>query len=241
MNIIIIPAVTDSHTRYQNPNPEFDELAFLTRIADGIHARLTQSAKHTPFITIRKLTGTMDQIIAQLKQLTQTSRPSSNRIIAIGLNSTRLDGRNHTATGWSIIKSSQSKEISRLATSLTTEAMQSLGSRAASAAPNPYSLTFLNQTRIITATTIPAVLTLNLYQDNRQDTAYLLSSAGHQAIIDLHVKGISAYLSTLNPGNTPAIRQATALRSQRHRKSGSAESQSRIPTSHQTHAQNPPA
>ena len=85
MNIIIIPAVTDSHTRYQNPNPEFDELACLTRIADGIHARLTQSAKHTPLITIQKITGTMDQIIAQLKQLTQTSRPSSNRIIAISI------------------------------------------------------------------------------------------------------------------------------------------------------------
>lgn len=40
----------------------------------------------------------------------------------------------------------------------------------------------------------PACLTENLFQDNREDVAYLLSDAGREAVIDLHVKGIIKYV-----------------------------------------------
>jgi N-acetylmuramoyl-L-alanine amidase len=42
-------------------------------------------------------------------------------------------------------------------------------------------------------TRCPAVLTENLFQDNRQDVDFLLSPAGREAIIDLHFRAISAY------------------------------------------------
>lgn len=41
----------------------------------------------------------------------------------------------------------------------------------------------------------PAVLTENLFQDNRQDVEFLLSEAGRQCIEDLHVDAIKAFLS----------------------------------------------
>lgn len=41
----------------------------------------------------------------------------------------------------------------------------------------------------------PACLTENLFQDNREDVAYLLSAAGREAIVALHVEGITAYVS----------------------------------------------
>lgn len=40
----------------------------------------------------------------------------------------------------------------------------------------------------------PAVLTENLYQDNKEDVAFLESGEGAQAIINLHVEGIFRYL-----------------------------------------------
>lgn len=46
-------------------------------------------------------------------------------------------------------------------------------------------------------TNCPAVLTENLFQDNREDVDYLLSDAGKQAIVRLHVKGIIDYLNSL--------------------------------------------
>ena len=46
-------------------------------------------------------------------------------------------------------------------------------------------------------TVCPAVLTENLFQDNREDVDYLLSEDGFTAITDLHVKGIADYIMGL--------------------------------------------
>lgn len=47
---------------------------------------------------------------------------------------------------------------------------------------------------ILRNTKCPAVLTENLFQDNREDVDFLLSEAGKRAIVNLHVKGICKYL-----------------------------------------------
>ena len=46
-------------------------------------------------------------------------------------------------------------------------------------------------------TLCPAVLTENLFQDNKQDVKYLLSEEGKEAIINLHVEGIINYIKSL--------------------------------------------
>lgn len=40
----------------------------------------------------------------------------------------------------------------------------------------------------------PACLTENLFQDNKEDVDYLLSDAGREAIVNLHVDGIAEYV-----------------------------------------------
>lgn len=47
---------------------------------------------------------------------------------------------------------------------------------------------------ILRKTSCPAVLTENLFQNNRDDVEFLLSDAGRGAIINLHVEGIINYL-----------------------------------------------
>ena len=48
---------------------------------------------------------------------------------------------------------------------------------------------------IIRHTSCPAVLTENLFMDNREDVAFLESEDGARAIVNLHVDGILQYLS----------------------------------------------
>lgn len=50
---------------------------------------------------------------------------------------------------------------------------------------------------ILKHTKCPAVLTENLFQDNKEDVAFLLSEAGKETIVGLHVKGIINYLKTI--------------------------------------------
>ena len=52
---------------------------------------------------------------------------------------------------------------------------------------------------ILKHTYCAAVLTENLFMDNREDCAFLLSDAGRKAIIGLHVDGIVAYLNDAEP------------------------------------------
>lgn len=47
---------------------------------------------------------------------------------------------------------------------------------------------------ILKYTKCPAVLTENLFQDNEEDVAFLLSEEGKRAIVGLHVYGIRKYL-----------------------------------------------
>lgn len=49
---------------------------------------------------------------------------------------------------------------------------------------------------ILKHTVCPAVLTENLFQDNREDLEYLLSETGKQTIVDLHVNGIVEYINS---------------------------------------------
>lgn len=216
MNIILTPAIPGGYQYRQSPNKNLDELTYLNRLTDDIILRLRESVKDTPFITITKLAGPMDQILARLQTLTRTTPPTSNCLIAVGLNSTRMDGHYQAGKGWRVISNPESSQSSTLATALATAAMQTLGHRATSNQNTATSLAHLNQTPILTATAIPAVLTLNLYQDNRQDAAYLLSSEGRQAIISLHVKGISAYLERLNQADSPATYPTSSHRCRMH-------------------------
>ncbi len=216
MNIILTPAIPGGYQYRQSPNKNLDELTYLNRMTDDIILRLRESVKDTPFISITKLAGPMDQILARLQTLTRTTPPTSNCLIAVGLNSTRMDGHYQAGKGWRVISNPESSQSSTLATALATAAMKTLGHRATSNQDTATSLAHLNQTPILTATAIPAVLTLNLYQDNRQDAAYLLSSEGRQAIIDLHVKGISAYLERLNQADSPATYPTSSHRCRMH-------------------------
>ena len=47
---------------------------------------------------------------------------------------------------------------------------------------------------ILKNTACPAVLTENLFQDNREDVAYLLSEKGKQTLAQLHIDGIVNYI-----------------------------------------------
>ena len=47
---------------------------------------------------------------------------------------------------------------------------------------------------VLKYTNCPAVLTENLFQDNKEDVAFLMSPQGKKAIVDYHVNGIIKYL-----------------------------------------------
>lgn len=49
---------------------------------------------------------------------------------------------------------------------------------------------------VLKHTLCPAVLTENLFQDNKEDVDYLLSEEGKKVITDIHVEGIMSYINS---------------------------------------------
>lgn len=105
------------------------------------------------------------------------------------------DGKWHSARGFSVrVSPKGSAESRRLAQCLYAAAKREgkavTGNRATPAAGYwEQSLYVLNNTYC------PAVLTENLFQDNREDVDWLLSAEGREAVVRLHVEGIKDYIA----------------------------------------------
>lgn len=97
----------------------------------------------------------------------------------------------HTASGWCVfVARNASAQSRRLATLLYGQAM-ARGLRGNRAIPKDSYLTA--NPAICRDTVCPAVLTENMFHDNRQDVDFLMSEQGFRAIADLHVAAIREY------------------------------------------------
>lgn len=116
-------------------------------------------------------------------------------LVSIHNNAAGADGKWHNATGFSVFvsknASSNSKRLAQMFTDRATE-MGLMGNRAV-----PKERYWVQSLAMTRDTNCPAVLTENLFQDNEEDVAYLLSEEGKQAITKLHVDTIIEYINTL--------------------------------------------
>lgn len=99
------------------------------------------------------------------------------------------------ASGWQVhVSHNASNNSKKLAQSLYAQA-SALGLQGNRAVPSGHY--WVDNFYILRATNCPAVLSENLFQDNREEVDYLLSVEGKQAIVNLHVNGIIDYIKSL--------------------------------------------
>lgn len=115
-------------------------------------------------------------------------------LISIHNNAAGADGQWHNARGWEAWTSVGKTKSDMLATCLY-EAAGKAGFKVRKDFTDG-DADKEGHLYILKHTTCPAVLTENLFQDNREDVDYLLSDKGKQAIVDIHVEGIEKYINT---------------------------------------------
>ena len=105
--------------------------------------------------------------------------------ISVHLNAAGGDGKWHTASGWTVYV------YKALALSLfdVAEEKDLFGNRCI-----PKTGYYTANFCVLRETICPAILTENLFQDNKKEVEYLLSQEGKENICDLHVKGILKYI-----------------------------------------------
>lgn len=114
--------------------------------------------------------------------------------VSIHVNAAASDGKWHTGTGWEIYTSPGRTKSDNLAKCIYESAKNNftnvkLRTDFSDGDPDKEANLY-----VLNHTNCPAVLTENLFQDNKTDVDYLLSDEGIHSIIRLHVEGILKYI-----------------------------------------------
>lgn len=114
-------------------------------------------------------------------------------LVSIHNNAAGADGKWHDACGWSAHISLNASANSRFLADRLIRAAELAGMKVRRYKPQePY---WRQNLAICRDTLCPAVLTENLFQDNKDDVDYLLSEEGKGKITGIHVSGIVNYIS----------------------------------------------
>lgn len=118
--------------------------------------------------------------------------------VSVHVNAAGSDGKWKNARGWSVYTSPGKTKSDTLATYLYEEAKAILPPdskyyvRSDFSDGDPdYEANFY----VLTKTRCPAVLTENLFQDNKDDVNFLTSWEGKRKIVEIHVNGILRYIN----------------------------------------------
>ncbi|MBQ9660826.1 MAG: N-acetylmuramoyl-L-alanine amidase [Bacteroidales bacterium] len=118
-------------------------------------------------------------------------------LISIHANAAGHGDHWYDATGWCAYTSRGNTRADALATSLYQAAQASLPGHRLRTDYTDGDPDMEADFYILRHTTAPAVLSENFFMDSHSDCDFLLGEEGQEAIVDLHVNGITAYLANV--------------------------------------------
>ena len=106
------------------------------------------------------------------------------------------DGMWHDANGWSAWVCPQASQKSRMLAECLADAAKANDLKVRQ--PTRTQKYWENSLYVLGNTNCPAVLTENLFQDNKKDVAFLTSEDGRHTIIRTHIEGILRYVEEIS-------------------------------------------
>lgn len=175
-----------------SPDKRLREYAYCREIAQrvsrGLSLRGIESMLLVPETTDVPLRERVRRVNAWCRK-----RGTQNVVlVSIHNNAAGADTKWHSATGFSVFVSGNASGKSKVLAQIFTENATKMGLMGNRCVPaEKYWVQSLAMTR---DTICPAVLTENLFQDNKDDVDFLLSEEGKRAITALHVSSIIQYI-----------------------------------------------
>lgn len=178
-----------------SPDNRLKEYYYCREIAQRVSRELTLRGVDSLLLVPEKTDTPLRERVRKANAWARKLGPKNVVLVSIHNNAAGSDGKWHSASGFSVfISDNASANSKRLARIFTEKAAQMglMGNR--SVPPEKYWVQSLAMTR---DTACPAVLTENLFQDNKNEVDFLLSEEGKKAIVALHVNSIIQYINTL--------------------------------------------
>lgn len=172
----------------RSPDGRLLEYAYAREIADRLEKELNARGIEAVRITPEEY----DVSLSERCRRANKYGAKGVLLVSIHCNAAGADGKWHDAHGWAAYVSKNASVNSKTLARCLIQAAKDKGLSVREYAHQvPY---WTQNLAICRDTKCPAVLTENLFQDNKADVDYLLSEEGKQAIVTLHADGIIDYI-----------------------------------------------
>ncbi|MBQ7574987.1 MAG: N-acetylmuramoyl-L-alanine amidase [Bacteroidales bacterium] len=179
----------------RSPDGHFREYAYNRYLAFLIHERLNAIGLDVKILVPEREDISLKERCRRVNKICQQLGKNQVILISIHVNAAG-NGQNWLdARGWSCFTARGRTKADELATCLYEAAKNHLPGMKIRTDFTDGDPDIEKDFYIIRHSSCPAVLTENLFMDNRQDVAFLESEEGAKAIVNLHVDGILQYLS----------------------------------------------
>lgn len=173
-----------------SPDSRLREYAYTREIAE----RLVMELRKNGIDAERIVKEEIDVPLAERCRRVNEYKASEAILVSIHCNAAGNGSDWMSARGWETWTSVGKTKADKLATCLYEDAEHCLPGMKMRKDTTDGDPDKESQFYILRHTNCPAVLTENLFQDNREDVEFLLSESGKRAIVSLHVWGIMKYL-----------------------------------------------
>lgn len=178
----------------RSPDGRLREYAYAREIALRVKNSLRSKGYDAERIVPEETDVPLSERVARANKIYQANGKQAF-LVSIHCNAAGNGSAWMAARGWAVyIDPTASQNSKRLATAIANAAEDAgLKVRKETNAHNYW----VSSLYICKHTNCPAVLTENLFQDNKEDVEFLLSEEGKQVITDLHVNGIINYIKAI--------------------------------------------
>lgn len=182
-----------------SPDKRLREYAWSRDIAKRLDAKL----KSLGYDSMRIVTEETDVPLAHRVQRVNNickSVGSKNVLLVSIHNNAAGNGGWSTAKGFSVFVSKNASSNSKKCAAIFTDEAKTRNLMGNRSIPTEKYWTWgwtKSDIYILKNTNCPAVLTENMFMDNKEDCDFLLSEAGKNMIVDLHVAAIEKYVKSL--------------------------------------------
>lgn len=178
----------------RSPDGLFREFAYNRYIASQIHQRLKSNGLDSQLLVPEMEDITLAERCRRTNKICRQLGSDQVLLISIHVNAAGNGSEWMSARGWSCYTTPGQTRADELATCLYRAATEHLYGHKIRMDYTDGDPDIESSFYILRHTLCPAVLTENLFMDNKEDVAFLESEEGSYALINLHVEGINNYL-----------------------------------------------
>lgn len=179
----------------RSPDGKFREYSWAREIAERIVSGLKKLGYDAERIVTEQTDVSLQERCRRVNEICVRMGKENVILVSIHVNAAGNGSVWMNARGWSAYTSKGQTKADELASCLYEAAKRCLSSEIK--IRTDYSdgdADWEENFYILNKTKCPAVLTENLFQDNKEDIEYLISEKGKQTIVQLHIDGINKYI-----------------------------------------------